>query len=147
MNYVSELWIVNHLLICSGFAGSCVAWWVWGNGYDIYVEFYVSLCPCDENLALESSVNYVYNSLWDLRVINHPNLLSEVQDSGVRIYVVWPMQGGGGGRGNDPSYFTYLDANSVLKMEWNGWWPGNGCNPYFLILESCSDSAGKILFG
>jgi hypothetical protein len=36
---------------------------MWGDGYDIYVEFYVSLCSRDENLALESSVNYVYNSL------------------------------------------------------------------------------------
>lgn len=76
MNYVSELWIVNHLVICSEFAessvsGFCVAWWKWGDGYDIYVEFYVSLCSRDENLALESSVNYVSNSLWDLRVINH----------------------------------------------------------------------------
>ncbi len=45
-------------------------------------------------------------------------LLSEMQDSGVRIYVVWPMQGRGG---NDPSHLTYLDADAVfLKMEWNG---------------------------
>jgi hypothetical protein len=45
-------------------------------------------------------------------------LLSEVQDSGVRIYVVWPMQGS---RVNDPSHFTYLNADAVLlKMEWNG---------------------------
>jgi len=44
-------------------------------------------------------------------------LLSEVQDSGVRIYVVWPMQGRGG---NDPNYFPYLDADAVLlNMEWN----------------------------
>lgn len=150
MNYVSELWIVNHLVIWSEFTGSsvlgsCVAWWMWGDGYDIYVEFYVSLCSRDENLALESSVNYVYNSLWDLKSLTIFYLLSELQDSGVRIYVVWLMQGRGG---NDTSYFIYLDVDAVLlNMEWNGWWPGNGCNPYFLILEPSSDSAGIKLFG